>query len=129
MEGTARAVPIVPGPEAEDTIAELAERIGRTARAKAVFGDPIERDGVTVIPVARARWGFGDGGGAGERGEGAGGGGGGGGVMLRPVGFIEVRKGKARYRPIVSTAALAASVAAAGVLAGRIASRLLARSG
>src|SRR5690606_34414305 len=55
---------------------DLAERVGTTARVETVFGEPVERDGVTVIPVARARWGFGGGTGArsGEEGEGAGGG-------------------------------------------------------
>ena len=33
-----------------------------------MFGDPVERRGITVIPVAKARFGFGGGGGAGARG-------------------------------------------------------------
>ena len=37
----------------------LAETIGAAARASAVFGEPVEGQGVTVIPVARAKWGFG----------------------------------------------------------------------
>jgi uncharacterized spore protein YtfJ len=41
----------------------LAGHVGGKAGAKAVFGDPVERDGVTVIPVARVRWGVGAGGG------------------------------------------------------------------
>ena len=39
----------------------LAETIGAAARASAVFGEPVEGQGVTVIPVARAKWGFGGG--------------------------------------------------------------------
>jgi len=50
---------------AENLVERLAEKIGGKAGVQAVFGDPIERDGITVIPVARVRWGFGGGGGTG----------------------------------------------------------------
>ncbi len=46
----------------ENGLTRLAERLGATAAASAVFGTPVERNGVTVIPVARVRWGFGGGG-------------------------------------------------------------------
>ncbi len=81
----------------------MADKIGINARVSAVFADPVERDGVTIIPVAKARWGFGGGAGSGAAssqthvGEGSGGGAG---VMLSPVGYIELKDGKARYRPI-----------------------------
>jgi uncharacterized spore protein YtfJ len=75
----------------------LAERVGATARASAVFGDAVEREGVTVIPVARARWGFGGGSGAREGEEGSGGGGG---TFVSPIGYIELRAGEARFRRI-----------------------------
>jgi uncharacterized spore protein YtfJ len=98
----------------------LAERLGASASASSVFGEPVERDGVTVIPVARVRWGVGGGSG---RGNGAGRGrgrrrgkadvselgdqseqsegvGGGGGVQASPLGFIELRGGQARYRRV-----------------------------
>lgn len=42
-------------------VGSMAEKLGATARAATIFGDPVERDGVTDIPVARARWGFGGG--------------------------------------------------------------------
>ncbi|HEV7505996.1 MAG TPA: spore germination protein GerW family protein [Thermoanaerobaculia bacterium] len=80
----------------------LAEKLGITARASTIFGEAIERDGMTVIPVAKARWGLGGGSGkhgiAGRR-EGMGGGGG---VIVQPVGFIEMSNGESRFRPIVS---------------------------
>jgi hypothetical protein len=81
---------------------KLAERVGRHAGVRAIFGDPVERDGVTVIPVGRVRWAFGGGGGQGgpneqQQGEGAGGGGG---VMSEPVGYIEIAGGSATYRCI-----------------------------
>ena len=40
---------------AQGFVASLAEKLGATARAATIFGDPVERDGVTVIPVAKAR--------------------------------------------------------------------------
>jgi uncharacterized spore protein YtfJ len=89
---------------ADRFIGTMAEKLGAVARAATVFGEPVERDGITVIPVAKARWGFG--GGAGQRkDEGAGGkqedgAGGGGGVQVTPVGFIEIKNHEANFRPI-----------------------------
>jgi len=77
----------------------LAERIGARFGSTAVFGEPVEAEGVTVIPVARATWGFG--GGTGSRPEAEGGEGGGGGGSTSPVGFIELHDGHATFRPIV----------------------------
>ena len=78
-------------------IEALAKRVGGKATAKAVYGKAVEREGVTVIPVARAAWGFGGGGGTSDGEQGTGGGGGG---FVRPVGFIEVRDGQAKFRAI-----------------------------
>jgi uncharacterized spore protein YtfJ len=90
--------------QADRFIGTMAEKLGAVARAATVFGEPVERDGITVIPVAKARWGFG--GGAGQRiDEGSGGkqedgAGGGGGVLVTPVGFIEIKNSAANFRPI-----------------------------
>lgn len=84
--------------ESGNTIVQrLAESLGGVANAARVYAAPVERDGVTVIPVARAAYGFGGGGGnkAGEEGSG-----GGGGIMLTPVGYIEMYQGKTRFRTI-----------------------------
>ena len=75
----------------------LANQVGGKAGAKAVFGGAIERDGTTVIPVARVRWGVGAGGGEGPEGSGSGGGGG---VLADPIGYIEVTSAGATFRPI-----------------------------
>jgi uncharacterized spore protein YtfJ len=84
-----------------DVVARLADRVGSRAGARAVFGDPVERDGATVIPVARVRWGFGGGGGRGgraqEEGEGSGGGGT---VSTSPVGYIELSGGGVQFKRI-----------------------------
>lgn len=93
---------------ADRFIATMAEKLGAVARAATVFGEPVERDGVTVIPVAKARWGFG--GGAGQRRDQGDGGtledgaGGGGGVQVTPVGFIEIKNNEANFRPIRTVA-------------------------
>ncbi|MBO0361125.1 hypothetical protein J0X19_24415 [Hymenobacter sp. BT186] len=99
------SLPSVPSSLAE----KLAQQLGASVSAQAIYGPPIEREGVTVIPVAQARYGFGGGGGSGEKqqeaGTHAGGGsGGGGGVSLTPVGYIELREGRARFKRIRSSA-------------------------
>ena len=82
---------------ADRFIGTMAEKLGAVARAATVFGEPVERAGITVIPVAKARWGFG--GGAGQRKD-EDGAGGGGGVQVTPVGFIEIKNDEANFRPI-----------------------------
>jgi uncharacterized spore protein YtfJ len=97
-----------------DIVARLADRVGERAGVRTVFGDPVERDGTTVIPVGRMRWGFGGGGGRGghanEEGEGSGGGGGG---MASPVGYIEISNGTARFQRIGLPVAPATLIAVA----------------
>ena len=108
---------------AENGLTRLAERLGAKAAASAVFGTPVERDGVTVIPVARVRWGFGGGGGSGRKEKDQDGWGGGGGVQAVPLGFIEVRDGGAQYRRVhdplrlaIAALLLPLSFAAAGAV-------------
>jgi hypothetical protein len=82
-------------------LATLVERLGGSANAAAVYGQPVERDGLTLIPVARVAWAMGGGGGSGSAADGAGSGEGGGGAATAvPVGFIELRDGHAEFRPI-----------------------------
>jgi uncharacterized spore protein YtfJ len=101
--------------EALDWMGRLGERVGVGARASAVFGEPVERDGVTVIPVAKSSWGFGGGSGGEAANQGSGGGGGG---IVSPVGFIEVRNGSARF---VATRDIRQSVVRLAVAAGVVA--------
>ena len=100
----------------------LADHVGGKAGAKAVFGDAVERDGITVIPVARVRWGVGAGGGQGPEGSGSGGGGG---VAADPIGYIEVTSAGANFRPIPRSFGPGAVVG--GALALAIVLRALAR--
>ena len=92
---------------ADDRLTKLIASLGGTASAQVVFGTPVEKDGVTVVPVARVRYGVGGGGGRGQgrKKRDAGdadqvGYGHGGGVQASPVGFIEVRGGEATYKRI-----------------------------
>jgi len=84
----------VEGGAAEGFLERLAATVGARASVAAVFGDPVERGELTVIPVARVRWGVG--GGAGVAGEAASapasgsGSGGGGGVTADPVGYLAI---------------------------------------
>jgi uncharacterized spore protein YtfJ len=117
--------------ERSQMVNELLDRIGQTvgqrAQAGTIFGEAVEREGVTVIPVAKARFGFGGGGGSGTRGgdDQGSGGGGGGGVVVSPIGYIEVRDGGSRFKRISTPMDLLALVAAAAI-AGTALRRLLA---
>lgn len=102
----------------EGLVNSLAARVGGFASASAVYGEPVDQEGVTVVPVARVRWGFGSGAGMGADDNGTGepdfGGGGAGMVGAHPIGFIELRDGEAEFRPIKDPAAPAMLVLAAG---------------
>jgi uncharacterized spore protein YtfJ len=100
--------------EALDFMQRLGERVGLISRAAAIFGDPVEREGVTVIPVAKATWGFGGGSGGEAANQGSGGGGGG---VVRPIGFIEVKNGDARF---VRTRDLRQTALVVGATAGLV---------
>lgn len=109
-------------PSAHKTFLDgMAEKVGANARAEAVYGAAVERDGVTVIPVAKVRWGFGGGDGSsggdgGVRGAGSGSGGGGG-VTVSPLGYIEIAGGESHFRRINDRTALAPVVLAGGMVA------------
>ena len=66
-----------------------------------IYGDPIERDGVTVVPAAAVF------GGTGGGGDGDGNGGGGFGLIGRPVGAWVIRDGQASWKPAIDVGRLA----------------------
>jgi uncharacterized spore protein YtfJ len=79
-------------------VTELLDKAKDTVTVKRVFGEPIEKDGVIVIPVA-AIYG---GGGGGSGGEGPTlGSGGGFGFHARPLGVYVISGGKVRFQPAV----------------------------
>jgi uncharacterized spore protein YtfJ len=67
---------------------------------KRVFGEPYEKNGVTVIPAARVQGGGGGGGGEGPEGQGRGSGSGFG-LSARPVGAYLIRGDEVTWRPAV----------------------------
>jgi len=77
---------------------------------KRVFGEPIERDGALIIPVAMVAGGGGGGGSDGQPDQPAGSGGGYG-VWARPIGVYVVRDGRVDFRPAIDVAALALAAA------------------
>ena len=81
-------------------IQELLAHARDTMTVKQVFGEPYEKDGVTVIPVAAV--GGGGGGGSGEQmGEGKGGGGGFG-MAARPAGVYVIKGGEVKWIPALN---------------------------
>jgi uncharacterized spore protein YtfJ len=62
---------------------------------KRVFGDPIETDGVTVVPVAKVAGGGGGGGDSDSNG------GAGFGVMAKPAGVYVIKDGEVTWKPAI----------------------------
>jgi uncharacterized spore protein YtfJ len=84
-----------------------------TISVKRVFGEPIEREGLTVIPVAVV--GGGGGGGSGQDEKGDGGEGGGFGMGGRPAGAYVIKNGELSWRPAVDPNRIVLAVAAVAV--------------
>jgi uncharacterized spore protein YtfJ len=82
--------------EVNDVISQARD----TLTVKRVFGDPYEKNGVTVIPAARVQGGAGGGGGEGPEGQGKGSGSGFG-VNARPVGAFLIEGDVVTWRPAV----------------------------
>ena len=93
----------VPHSRTDDILGKLAEQVGARFSASTIFGTPVERDGVTVIPVGTVRFGLGGGGGNDPSGKGEGEGGGAMG-MGAPTGYIELKDGRSRFVPVVHPA-------------------------
>lgn len=78
---------------------ELLNAARESLTVKRVFGDAVERDGLTVIPTASVSGGFGGGRGADPRGQE--GEGGGFGMRARPAGVYVLHNGAVQWRPAV----------------------------
>ncbi|TMD92552.1 MAG: sporulation protein [Chloroflexi bacterium] len=107
---------------------EILDRVRDTLTIRQVFGEPYERDGTVVVPVARVAGGGGGGGGSSPS-EG-GGGGGGFGFEARPVGAYVIRDGEVAWRPAVDVTRIALGgqmIALVALLVLRGAIRRLAR--
>jgi len=95
------ATPGGPPPKrSDDMVTRLAERLGAQVNQATVYGEPVERNGLTVIPVASARFAFGGGTGGDAETQQEGGGAGGVG-WVAPAGYIELRDTGSRFVPVV----------------------------
>jgi uncharacterized spore protein YtfJ len=112
---------------AQEILQALTERFAASANVKQVFGEPIEAQGKTIVPVARVWYhvGAGWGGRKAESGEGGHGGGGGGGkVVASPAGVLEVTPEGVRFERFFD-ARQAGILVGAGFLLGLVVRRLL----
>jgi uncharacterized spore protein YtfJ len=88
-----------------EVLEQLYDKIEGSAKAAVAFAPAEKHDGLVVIPVANVSWRFGSGTGTSkpkeqstaQRGMGVGGT-----MSVTPVGFIEVKEGTAKFRPIVA---------------------------
>jgi uncharacterized spore protein YtfJ len=74
---------------------ELLSGVRDSLTARRVYGDPIEHDGVLVIPAASV------GGGGGGGGDSEDNGGGGFGLGARPVGAYVIKDGEVSWKPVI----------------------------
>lgn len=79
---------------------ELLSQASDAMQAKRVFGEPYEKNGITVIPVAVVRGGWGGGGGQGQSEEQTGWGGGGG-LAARGLGAFVIKGDTVTWQPAV----------------------------
>lgn len=88
-------------------VQEMIAKTQDVLTVKRVFGEPFERDGVTVIPAARVR------GGGGGGGDTTGNGGGGFGVDASPAGAFIIKGERVHWEPAidVNRALLVAAIA------------------
>ena len=80
-------------------VTEVLEKARDAITVSRVYGEPYEKDGLTVLPAARVSGG--GGGGSGKDDKGGDGSGGGFGVSGRPAGAYVIRNGDATWRPAV----------------------------
>ena len=76
-------------------VSEMLEGAREAITVRRVYGDPIERDGILIIPAADVRGGGGGGSDANDNG------GGGFGIAARPVGVYVVRGHDVQWEPAV----------------------------
>lgn len=105
---------------------QMLEQIGKslvsTATVRSVFGEPIQAEGKTVVPVAKVSYGFGAGAGTERPDEGAEpteeGGGGGGGVRAFPAGALEITPAGTRFVHYTDWRTAVGAFAAGALVAG-----------
>ena len=89
-------------------IETLRDSFSNHAGVKTLYGEPVQAQGKTVIPVARLSYGFGAG--SGSKRDEQSGGGGGGGLSAIPLGVVEVTPEATRFISIRETRKLAGAI-------------------
>ena len=119
--------------QAQEILQSIAERFATTASVKQVFGEPIQANGKSIVPVARVEYRLGGGWGGGEQQDNSsspprkgGGGGGGGGVTAYPMGALEVSDAGVRFIHFFDPLQTAKAIAG-GLIAFLVLRRLLSR--
>jgi uncharacterized spore protein YtfJ len=92
---------------------ELLKGAKDSISVRRVFGDPIEHEGVLVIPAAKV------GGGGGGGGDSENNGGGGFGIAGRPAGVYVIKNGQVSWRPAIDPIRVALVVVLALAFLGR----------
>jgi len=92
-------------------VTEMLDGAREAMTVKRVYGEPIERAGLTIVPAADVRGGGGGGGDAQNNG------GGGFGLTARPVGVYVVKDGEVAWEPAVDVN----RISIAGIVAGIVA--------
>ena len=98
--------------EVLDTIEQATEAM----TVRRVFGEPVEKNGVTTIPAAAVRGGAGGGRGEGPDGEGSGHGGGFA-MNATPAGALVIRGDDVRWRPAIDVNKVILGVQAVAIVA------------
>jgi uncharacterized spore protein YtfJ len=98
--------------DVEKLLKGTVEELEKLLSAKNVLGDPIERDGATIIPIVSYGFAFGAGGGSGQQsGKASGTGGGtGGGGGIKPLGAIIIDGDGARVEGVQGAVSAIADV-------------------
>ncbi len=90
----------------KDIFQSFMDKLQMTANVGIVFGEPIQVNNKTIIPVAKTQYGFGAGGASlslnTDNQDNSDAGGGGGGIKTVPVGVLEVTAEKTRFIPTIS---------------------------
>ena len=81
-------------------VQKMVDQARKAITVRRVFGDPYEKNGVTVIPAARVQGAAGSGGGEGPDGQGQGSGGGFG-LQARPAGAFVINGEDVQWRPAI----------------------------
>jgi len=104
-------------------VEELMASARESITVRRVYGEPVQQDGVTVIPAAIV--GGGGGGGQGHDKSGQDGEGGGFGLTARPAGAYVIRDGDVRWMPAVDINRLVATIGTVAIVGLLLAVRIV----